>query len=76
MCHLHITTHPCGCREESRIEVCDHLIHHRADPLCFEMLSCRRRRRRYCARHQPVTRDSIAWEYPEYVERYNGYWYS
>ncbi|KAM3462197.1 hypothetical protein BB8028_0009g01600 [Beauveria bassiana] len=23
MCRLHIATHPCGCRDESRIVVCD-----------------------------------------------------
>ncbi|KAJ6785964.1 hypothetical protein PWT90_09142 [Aphanocladium album] len=68
MCRLQVITHSCGCRDESRIEVCDHLIHHRPDARCFEMLSCRRRRRRYCPRHQPTTRETV-WEYPEVILR-------
>ncbi|ATY59560.1 hypothetical protein A9K55_003483 [Cordyceps militaris] len=81
MCHLHFGTHPCGCRDESRIVVCDRVVHHVADARCFETLSCRRRRRRWCARHQPATTTytttsrsptphprPAAWEYerPEY----------
>ncbi len=53
MCHLHISTLPCGCRDESRVIVCDRLARHRAHARCFEMLSCRPRRRRWCARHHP-----------------------
>ncbi len=77
MCHLHYPTHNCGCREHSRVVVCDRVYTHEADPRCLEMINTPRRRRRWCARHRPSTQPPIplpliagrgdtSWDYHDY----------
>lgn len=69
MCYLHSHIHSCGCRDASRVVVCDRMAHHVADHRCHDLLASPRRRPRYCARHVPTYTPAYppfaTWEYRE-----------